>query len=127
MAFEDIRHAIGWWIAGADLSTHQFKFVELDSNGAVVLAGAAGQDCLGVLLNKPKSGESCQIADIGGGSIVKVVASAAIALEARVSSAADGRAVTAVATHHVLGKALLASAAAGEIIPVALRYGGIMA
>ena len=39
--------------AGEDLSAAQFKFVTLESDGQVDLADAAGENCIGVLLNNP--------------------------------------------------------------------------
>lgn len=124
MANEDIRHALGWWIAAADLSAEQFKFVKLNSSGLVAKCDTLGEKSLGVLQNKPLINQSCEIVDVGGGGVTKVVASAAIAIMADVSTAADGRATTALTTHRRLGIALAAAAAAGEIIPVLLTQGG---
>ena len=38
------------FVAGEDLSTAQFKFVTLESDGEVDLADSAGENCIGVLL-----------------------------------------------------------------------------
>lgn len=112
--------------AGADLSAdaNQFKFVKL-SAGKVVLA-VLGDNAIGVLLNKPKLGEQ---AEVGIGGVVKVQASAAFAVDAKLMSSADGQAATAVgaAGRHVLAVALQAAAAAGEIVKVLLVTKPILA
>ena len=41
------------FVAGEDLSSAQFKFVTLESDGQVDLADSAGENCIGVLMNKP--------------------------------------------------------------------------
>jgi hypothetical protein len=64
------------FLAGADLSAKQYFFVKLDSNSAVVLAGA-GEAALGILQNAPASGAVAIVKFfgpshcIGGGAITK--------------------------------------------------------
>ena len=60
--------------AAADLRTHQYKFVKLDANGNVVLCSAAGERVLGILQNKPNTGETAAVRIIG---ISKIVCSGA--------------------------------------------------
>lgn len=114
-------------IAGADLSANQYCFVKTDANGQAVLA-AAGEPVIGVLQNKPASGQAAQVRIYG---VSKVVAGGAVAKGALVASDATGKAKTAVATtadttsgalsgSHVAGIALQSAGAAGEIISVAL-------
>lgn len=109
--------------AAADLSTSQFLFVSLDSNGEAVVAGA-GARTMGVLQNKPTLGQGASIVDRG---ITKVVAGAAVAIDARVSSDAAGKAITSATTNSVEGRALTAAAAADEIISVKLDNEGLQA
>lgn len=117
-AYNTISHP-----AGADLTAAQFKFVKISGTG-VVLA-AAGNDALGVLLNKPASGEAAEI-QIGG--IAKVQADAALATTGtKIMSSADGQAAAATSTNHVLGRTLTVSAAAGDIIEVLLTAPSILA
>jgi hypothetical protein len=52
-------------IAGADLSTHQFKGVKLDAAGAAVLVAAATDVPVGVLQNKPTSGQAATVRVLG--------------------------------------------------------------
>jgi len=109
--------------AGADLSAAQFKFVKL-SAGTVVL-GAAGNDCIGVLLNKPASGEAAEVQIAG---ITKVQADVALATSGtKVMCSADGQAAVATSTNHVLGRTISTAAAAGELVEVLLTSSSILA
>jgi hypothetical protein len=60
---------IGGRVAGADLSSYQYYYVMLDNAGVVQVANAQTAG-LGILMNKPASGEACEIA--GPGEIVPV-------------------------------------------------------
>lgn len=115
-------------VAGADLRTHQYKFVALGSSGTAgqaVLAGTAGMPTLGVLYNKPNTGEEALI--ITGGK-VKVKAGASISAGALITTDNAGLAVTATAGgvastdvtgSNVVGQYLGAAAAAnGDVIEV---------
>lgn len=107
--------------AGADLSAAQFKFVSVDANGEVVVAGA-GDFAIGVLQNNPGAGE---LATVRVAGISKVKADAAIAAGARVTPSADGEAATStVATDNTTGIALEAAGGAGEVIPVCVMHTG---
>lgn len=63
-------------LAGSDLSAKQFFFVKIDSNSAVVLAGA-GEPAVGIVQNAPASGAVAIVKTfgpshcIGGGAITK--------------------------------------------------------
>lgn len=50
----------GVLVAGADLSSHQFKPVALGTDGRVVLA-VDGAFAIGILQNKPIENEACEI------------------------------------------------------------------
>jgi hypothetical protein len=106
--------------AGADLSAAQYTFMTL-SSGQVVQQSSAGGSCVGVLRGTASAQGRAVTVDGDPGSVVKVVAGAAVAQDAKVSSDASGRAITAIATHHVQGKALTAAGAAGELIEVLLQ------
>ncbi len=117
MAYSEALHSISL-NAARDLSNYQYRFVQVDSDGQVDYVQSAGGSAIGVLQNKPDAaGRAGTVALIG---ITKIVASAAIAAGADVSSAADGRAVTAASTYKILGKALEAADAAGDIISMVL-------
>lgn len=113
--------------AAADLSALQFTCVITNAAGKAAAAGA-GANVTGVLLNKPVAD---QAGTIGVAGIVKVKAGAAVAAGAKVMCDATGRVITAVgaAGNHVVGVAMESSAAANEIIRVAISVGnkGILA
>lgn len=64
-------------VAGADLSTHQYKFVKMNGSGQAVLCTAVTDVPIGVLQNDPKSGQEAEITVIGG---TKVKAGVALAI-----------------------------------------------
>lgn len=114
-------------IAGADLSALQFTFVTLNSSGLVVGVTAEGGDSIGVLLNKPTSGQVCEIQPLIG--IQKVVAGADLTPGSKVKSDATGKAILAVAasSDHVLGTLVGDPGASGQIVEVLLGSNHILA
>src|SRR5690606_7938190 len=109
MAFEqNIRPISG--PAGADLSTHQWGLVKTGASGFVKTG--AGEQAVGVLQNKPKSGEVATVAT-SGISVCK--AGAAITAGAKVTSDASGLAVTATDDDLVIGTAYSGAANANEL------------
>lgn len=105
--------------AGSDLSAAQYKFVTIASDGQIDVAGA-GANVDGVLQNKPDA--AGQAATVHRFGITKVVCGEAITVGTRVKSDASGRAVSA-STGNGLGKALTATAVAGELVTVLLESG----
>jgi len=101
--------------AGADLSSAQYKMVKL-SAGKAVLCAAATDVPVGVLQNKPASGEAATVC-ISGAS--KVLAGGTIASGDLVGTDASGTADTKIAgtdtTEYVVGRALVGGAS-GEIL-----------
>ena len=108
------------FIAGEDLSSAQFKFVTLESDGQVDLADAAGENAIGVLLNDPAAGEAATVAISGK---VMVTSGGTIAAGAQVQTDASGYALTAAAGDVVLGYALEA-AVDGQVFAIELIQGG---
>jgi hypothetical protein len=107
--------------AGADLSALQYTFVKLSGTG-VIAAAAATDIPVGVLVNNPTSGETAAVAISG---VVKLKASAAIAVGRLVGTTSTGTAVALTAgtdtTKYILGQAITAAGAAGDIITVAVN------
>lgn len=99
--------------AGADLSTHQYKFVEINSSGKVALVADDGH-ADGVLLNDPKADEA---AIVGIGGVLKVKCGAAVTRGGDVSSGANGAAKNTDTSAAVLGTAL-ETGADGRIISI---------
>jgi small ligand-binding sensory domain FIST len=99
--------------AGADLRTHQFKFVEIGSGGTVVLVGNnAHAD--GVLLNAPNTGEA---AIVGISGVLKVKCGAGVTRGGNVASGANGAAKDAATASAVLGTSL-ETGASDQIISI---------
>jgi hypothetical protein len=114
---------IGICTAAADLSaaSNQFRAVRVTAAFAVNLTNAAGQATIGILQNKPASGQPADIVMVG---VSKAVAGAAITVGSEVMAGADGRIITAAtAGSNVIGVALEAAANANEVITVALNAG----
>jgi hypothetical protein len=118
MAYEFSNSAIkASFVAGGDLSSAQYKFVKLDSDGEVVVAAATTDRPVGVLQNAPSSGQIAEVT-IAGGS--KVVAGGNASVGNPVFTSASATAVTATvgsaaSTFYVLGT-FLEDAAAGQIV-----------
>lgn len=114
MATEQPGFKIGTLFAGADLRTHQFKFVKLNASGQVILCSVAGEKTIGVLQNKPNTGEVADIMPLGQS---KLHCGAAVAAGAQIMTDASGRAITAATTGSTIqGWAFEAGAAAAEIV-----------
>jgi hypothetical protein len=99
--------------AGADLRTHQYKFVEIGSGGTVLLVGNnAHAD--GVLLNDPNTGEA---AIVGISGVLKVKCGAGVTRGGNVASGANGAAKDAATASAVLGTAI-ETGANGRVISI---------
>lgn len=122
MAFEKTGETLPGIEASGDLSGSQFRFVTVDSSGEAAVAGA-GVSVAGVLQNKPDAqGKACTI--WGPGTVSKVVAGAAVAAGADVTSDATGRGITSASGNYIHGKALRAAANAGELFSVWITQHG---
>lgn len=97
------------------------------TDGNPTVDHSAGGD-FGVTARDTASGDKVTVFTVG---VLEVEASAAIAAGARVTSASDGRAVTATATSGTtvpyVGRALAAAAQAGDLIPVFIDRGAFVA
>lgn len=103
-------------VAAADLSAKQYFFVKVDSNGKAAVCAAATDKPVGVLQNKPKSGEPATVRVLG---VSKVSSNAALAEGDLIGPSTDGQAepkvdTTDVAEYYV-GQMLTETAAADEI------------
>jgi hypothetical protein len=108
------------FIAGADLSSSQYRYVKLHSTQNQVVVATAGTDkIIGVLLNAPKSGWEARVGLLNGAGTYQIVASAAIALGAYVTATTGGKAVTTTTAGNVVaGEALEAAGADGDLIEI---------
>ena len=78
------------YAAGEDLTGAQYQFVELDT-GVIKLQSKAGEDCLGILQNKPALGEVANVRMFG---MSMLVAHEALLENAMLCSSDAGRAAS---------------------------------
>ena len=102
--------------AGGDLSTKQYYFVKLDSTQQVIIAAAATDKVLGILQNKPESGEAARVRIFGRS---KVIGDAALSIGDLIGTSADGQADAKTpgtdTTEYVKGIVTKAVSNAGEV------------
>ena len=104
MANESNLVTIGWLLAGADLSSHQYGLVML-SGATWVKCSAITDQALGILQNKPTSGLAATVA-VGGVSKCKLGASVT-AGTSKIGPDANGAGIPKTdATHWAIGVAL---------------------
>lgn len=121
MAIEHRGVMLPGLVSGNNLTAKQYHAVRVTAAFTVQDTNAAGMACLGVLQNKPNTGEVAEVMQSG---ITKAVAGAAITVGAEVMAGADGRIITAAtAGSNVIGIALETAANANEVISVALNAG----
>jgi len=112
-------------VAGADLSSSQYKFVKLDSNGNAVAVAAATDAPIGVLQNTPTSGQEAEVVVSGG---TKLLLGGTVAAGGRVSPNATGAGVAIAAgtdtTKYLCGQALTGGAS-GEIVTAVVSLAAI--
>jgi len=107
--------------AETDLSTKQYLVVELGAgDNQVDVCDAQGEISIGVLQNDPAAGEAALVQFLG---TTKAVAGAAITKGARVTTGAAGKVEAAATGDYVIGRALEAAGADGDIIEVLLTLG----
>ena len=109
--------------AAAALSGKSFYAVKFDSYGKIALCSTEGEVALGLIpaeQGDKAAGDdiTVQIKDIG-----MMVASGSISAGAEVMTDANGKAKTATAGKFVIGYALQAATAAGQVIPVQICKG----
>tara|TARA_R110000823_G_scaffold61471_1_gene146452 strand:- start:798 stop:1169 length:372 start_codon:yes stop_codon:yes gene_type:complete len=111
------------FIAGEDLSSAQFKFVTLESDGQVDLADSAGENAIGVCIVGGTAGNAVTVTVSGS---VMVTAGGNIAAGAAVQTDASGDALTAATGDVILGYAREAGVD-GQIIEIEMIQGGNLA
>lgn len=107
--------------AATDLSTYQFCFMKMSGSGAntVTVCTAQGEDTIGVLQNKPKTGQAAQICVAG---ITKLKANDVLNDMAAICTDTNGEADIATTADYVAGRSLHGSTTAdGDIITAAIN------
>jgi hypothetical protein len=110
--------------ASGDLSAGLMKFTKLDSSGQAAICSVAGELAIGVLQNKPTA--AGQAAEVAVAGVVKVIASATITPNQKVSTTNAGLAKVAVSTEHPLG-VCVKGGAVNEVIEVLMGCPPILA
>lgn len=111
--------------ADADLSTKQFYFVKLSSDGQVAYCSATDDLPIGILQNDPDAAaEDAKILPCNSGKISKLTVdgTSAISVGSKLDTDAAGKGVVHT-TGHFFAIALEASTAATDVIPVILLSG----
>lgn len=124
--------------AGGAIHTNRFIIQDTSAGHQVLQATAAHALVVGVsadagsrapLPNESSpiqaayaAGDQVQYHALGGGRVVKIAAGAAVAIGAKVTPDANGKAVAVATGQYAYGQALRAASAADELIPVFL-YG----
>lgn len=123
MAFSGQIISIPGFLAGADLSSYQYRPVKLASTAGEVVAATAVTDVvLGILQNDPEDGQAAHVA--GPGSItIAVAGTSVLAAGAFLTCNSTGLAPTTADNTAVCAKAISAAAAAGDWITVQVMAG----
>lgn len=109
--------------AGADLRTHQWKPQKMTAANTSGLPTAATDRCIGILQNKPNTGEAAAVLIMGRSPVVSDGSGTAIAVGDLIGPNASGVMVKkATADFNVLGMAVEASTTNGAVIS-ALIFG----
>jgi hypothetical protein len=95
MAYEGALKTVPGLVAGADLSSAQFRFGKINTSGKVVVATAAGEYCDGVIQNDPDAADKA--VTLANGGVTKLVAGGAVTAGDRIMTDANGAAITAAA------------------------------
>ncbi|HEX7860818.1 MAG TPA: capsid cement protein [Verrucomicrobiae bacterium] len=122
------RHADGNISKTSDaVIAERYRLVKIGASAAAVDVCGAADTPIGVCTDEAKAiGDSVNVALLGAiKGTIRMVASAAIAQGALLEPAANGRVATlggGAGTHHVVGRALDAAGAAGDVIEVQPFY-----
>lgn len=104
--------------AGGDLSASQFCMVSMSAEGRVVLNEGVATALLGILLNKPSGTDQAARVAING-SIVKMIAQAAINENAAIAAQGKGHgSATTTNNEYIVGYARSPAAGTGELFEV---------
>jgi hypothetical protein len=109
-------------VAGADLSAQQYRAVKINSSGLAIMANATDLNQIGILQDKPASG---QVGTVRTEGITKARAGAAVTAGDRVTSDANGSLIVATTGRQVMGIALT-SAVNNDIFTVLLSERGVV-
>ena len=102
--------------ASADLSAKQFYFVKIDGAGTCDVCSGATDKPVGVLQNKPTSGQAAEIVVLG---VTKISSDAALTAGNLIGTSADGQADAKTpgtdTTEYIVGQMVTTTGTAGVI------------
>lgn len=107
--------------ASADCSAKQYTFAKISGNRTFTFAGTAGELCIGVIGNKPTSG---QPGEILVGPVVKITLSTTMTAGQKVATTNAGLAQVAATGNTILGQ-LIVGGAANEVVEMYFEPGAI--
>lgn len=106
------------YVVDVDLSGAQYKLIKMNSAGHGIAFAAATDVPLGILQNKPTSGQTATVAMAG---VSKMICSAAVAAGNLIGASADGRGApnpAGASGIYIIGVARTATANANEVFSV---------
>ena len=121
MAAENLSKCISL-PASTNLSSNQYCFVEVDTNGQIAVSGV-GNDAIGVLQDDPASAGIVGLIMTGHGGITKVKAGGTVTVGALAACDSSGRAVVATSGTFILGK-FLEAGAVNNIVKILFQPNG---
>ncbi len=117
-SFDAPLYRIPGLTASADLTLLQHRFVIVSASEQVNVAGVAAS-AIGVLQNKPNTGQAAEVVAAG---VSNVIASAAITAGTDLATAANGKVAAATAGQNVVGKAIQAASNDDDIISALIFF-----
>jgi len=102
----------------AESAVSPYRVVKFGTADGAVVQAAAATDLLVGIADSIGQSDAGDTVDVICAGIGEATAGAAIARGARLTADSSGRVVTAVATNVVIGVAMAAATAAGDVIPV---------
>jgi hypothetical protein len=125
MSFEEIGHLDTTYLAAADLSAKQYRFVTVDSNGRMAVA-TRGALAIGILQDKPAALDRAGVVRTVCGTKSKVVVGTGGLTKGQVIvSDANGAAVTAASSDNAYLGFALEAGSAGDIIAMLWQPRGL--
>jgi len=104
------------YLSDYDFSSKQYYFCKIGSADNIVTLCGSGEKALGIIMNKPTSGQAAEVAFPGGGALLKV--SETVAPGDYLSSMATGQGeITNTAGDHV-GAYCLVTGSANDLVSV---------
>ncbi len=110
LAYDANMTRVGTFVAGEDMTDHQYKAVMLSTTADDTALKPSGQGvrCIGILQNAPKAGQQCDICIagispvIGGASVTRGSAVTANAADGEVGPASSGDYVLGILTQSII-------------------------